>query len=229
MSCVQELKIAQRVKLLSGQKESFDLVKRVNHPAFVSALIAGDERTFRQLVRLYQDRIYNLCYRLLGVEEEAKDVAQEIFITVYRKISSFAGNSKLSTWLYRVATNHALNRIKFLKRRRYKQMLSFETEVVEGISNIAIFPQPDQVLAAKRLETYIQSELNNLDKDQRTVVVLRDMEGLTYQEIAQITGLNGGTVKSRLHRGRARLKEALEHWFEMHDVLPQRGQREGQP
>jgi RNA polymerase sigma-70 factor (ECF subfamily) len=212
---------------LTAQKEPIDLVKRVNHPAFVSALISGDENTFRQLVMLYQDRIYNLCYRLLGVEEEAKDVAQEVFITVYRKIGSFAGNSKLSTWLYRVATNHALNRIKFLKRRRYKQMLSLENNGMERISNIAIFPRPDQVLDAKRLESYLQTELNSLDKDQRAVVVLRDMEGLTYQEIEQVTGLNSGTVKSRLHRGRARLKAALERWFEMHDVSPQYGQREG--
>ena len=174
----------------------------------------GDRRIFRELVRLYQDRIYNLCYRLLGSEEEAKDVSQEVFITIFRKIESFKGTSQLSTWIYRVATNHALNRIKSMKRRRYRQTLSLTREAVERRANMAVFPRPDQLLCAKQLELYLQEELGRLDQDQRTIVVLRDMEGLSYQDIGQVTGLNAGTVKSRLHRGRTRLKEALERWFE---------------
>ena len=170
------------------------------------------------LVRLYQDRVHNVCFRLLGMEEEARDVAQEVFVTIYRKVGSFKEHSRLTTWIYRIATNHALNRIKYLDRRQFKQTRTLEIEDLERMSTVAAFPRPDQVLDASRLEAYLQGELDKLDPDQRAVVVLRDMEGLTYQDIAQITGLNVGTLKSRLHRGRARLKEVLGRWLDQQEM-----------
>ena len=186
----------------------------INEPDFVESLVLGDPNTFAQLVRLYQDRVFNLCFRLLGSEEEARDVSQEVFLTIFRKVEGFNGASQLSTWIYRVATNHALNRIKAMKRRRFNQTVSLSKETVERRATISRFPRPDQMLDAKELERYLQAELDALDDDQRTVVVLRDLEGLSYQEIEDITGLNPGTVKSRLHRGRTRLKEALERWLD---------------
>ena len=195
----------------------------INAPEFVQALMAGEQTTFARLVRLYQNRVYNLCFRLLGSEEEAQDVSQEVFLTIFRKISTFNGGARLSTWIYRVTTNHALNRIKSMKRRRFNQTMSLTQETVERRANIAVFPRPDQLLDAKELEVYLQAELGRLDDDQRTVVVLRDIEGLSYQEIGAITGLNAGTVKSRLHRGRTRLKEALERWLDdrVVSIVPQ--------
>lgn len=178
---------------------------------FVAALKRREERAFNKLVVRYQDRVYNLCYRLLGSEEEARDVAQEVFVTIFQKIDHFRGDAKLSTWIFRVATNHAKNRIKYLARRHDRDKDSFEDMHVKPSDGrlSASVPRPDQVLDGNRLEAFLQRELAALDEDQRTVVVLRDVQGLTYEEIADVTGWNPGTIKSRLHRARVRLKDAL--------------------
>ena len=186
----------------------------INDPEFVGALKKGDRRVFTRLVRLYEDRIFSLCFRILGSREEAIEVAQEVFVTVFRRVRAFRGASKLSTWLYRIATNHALNRAKYLARRRTGAHQSIEDANSSGIGTPlrSDLPRPDEVFAARELENYLRACLQELDRDQRAVLVLRDMEGLSYQEIAEITGLNMGTIKSRLHRGRIRMKMALEKW-----------------
>lgn len=187
--------------------------QRVNSAVFIDALVRGDAQAFSELVRLYQGRIFNVCFRLLGSEEDARDVCQEVFLTVYRKIGGFKRDALLSTWLYRVATNHSLNRIRLLKRRGLGCTVALTPEMADRASIVSLVPRPDQLLDAKELEHYIQSELGKLEEDQRIVVVLRDIEGLTYQEVSEVTGFHPGTVKSRLHRGRTRLKEALERWL----------------
>lgn len=186
----------------------------LDDPRFLRALRSGDERAFVHLVRRTQDRVFNVCVRLLGCREEAREVAQEVYVTLYRKIGQFRGDAKLSTWIYRVASNHAKNRIKYLSRRGDRRSDSFDDLEVppsEGRLSAAI-PRPDQVLEGARLQALIERALASLDPDQREVVVLRDIEGLTYEDIAEVTGLNIGTVKSRLHRGRVRLKDAVERW-----------------
>ncbi len=184
-------------------------------PRFLAALRRREERAFNRLVLTYQDRVYNLSYRLLGSEEEARDVAQEVFVTIFQKIELFRGESKLSTWIFRVAANHAKNRIKYLSRRQDRKQDNFEDMVVEVSSGRlnAPMPRPDQVYDQMRLEEYLERAMQALDEDQRALIVLRDMENMTYEEIAEVTGLNLGTIKSRLHRGRLRLKEALDDWM----------------
>lgn len=183
---------------------------------FIAALRRRDERAFSRLVLRYQDRVFNVTYRLLGSEEEARDVSQEVFVSIFQKIDKFRGDSKLSTWIYRVATNHAKNRLKYLSRRHDRDQTSFDDMTNQPTSGriSASIPRPDQQAEGHRLEIFIQEQLRALDDDQREVVVLRDIEGLTYDEIAEVTGLNLGTIKSRLHRGRLRLKTALDAWME---------------
>jgi RNA polymerase sigma-70 factor (ECF subfamily) len=175
-----------------------------------------DERAFRELVTEYGDQIYNLLYRMTGSRDEAKDVAQEVFITVFKSIEQFRGEAKLSTWLYRVAANHCKNRIKYLSRRHDRSTTDYD-EAAERVSaggaaavGAGHVARPDHALEDRELEKSVQAAIAELEEDHRLVVVLRDIEELSYEEIMAITGLPEGTVKSRLHRARLALKEKLE-------------------
>jgi RNA polymerase sigma-70 factor (ECF subfamily) len=175
-----------------------------------------DERAFREMVETYQDRVFNLLFRMIGTREEAEDLAQEVFVTVFKSIDQFRGDAKFSTWLYRVAANHCKNRIKYLSRRHDR-----DTGVLDDAAERASVAQggepigaghiegPDRVLEGMEMERLVQRAIAELDEDHRLVIVLRDIEELSYDEICQITGLPEGTVKSRLHRARLALKEKL--------------------
>jgi RNA polymerase sigma-70 factor (ECF subfamily) len=189
---------------------------------FIAALRRRDERAFNRLVVGYQDQVFTLCLRLLGSREEARDVAQDVFVTIFQKIDTFRGDAKLSTWIFRVAANHAKNRIKYLSRRHDRDQDSFDDMPVPPASGklSASFPDPDEALAGARLERTLHRALARLDEDQRALVVLRDLQGMTYEEIAEVTGLNLGTIKSRLHRGRAYLKTVMDAWMDGRDIAP---------
>lgn len=174
-----------------------------------------DERAFEELMRLYQHKVYNLVYRFLGSQEEAEDVAQEVFVTVFKSIDTFRGEAKFSTWLYRIAANHCKNRLKYLGRRHHKSTDELteatERELVDS-QPLAIRPHvdgPDAVLEGLELERTVQAGIAQLDEEHRTLVILRDVEDLSYEEISNITGLELGTVKSRLHRARMALKDYM--------------------
>ena len=178
----------------------------------------GDPKAFETLVRTHQQRVYNIVYRMLGNREEAEDVAQDVFVTVYQNIGSFRGDSKFSTWLYRVAVNHCKNRLKYLGRRgrhRGRPLDEIaEHEIARGGGATeprfhASIPRPDEMASGHQLERLIQQEIARLDEEHRVLVVLRDIQGMSYQEMVEVTGLNLGTIKSRLHRARLALKEAL--------------------
>ena len=173
-----------------------------------------DEGAFREMVEEYRDRVYNLTFRMLGNREEGEDLAQEVFITVFKSIDSFRGDSKFSTWLYRITANHCKNRIKYLARRqdRKKAELTEQTEVgTTGATSGAPrpSPRPDVQLQSAEMEQLLQQAIGSLDEDQRILVVLRDIEELSYEEICVITDLPEGTVKSRLHRARMALRKKL--------------------
>ena len=160
-----------------------------------------DERAFRELLETHRDRVYNITYRMLGNRAEAEDVAQEVFITVFKTIDSFREESKFSTWLYRVAVNHCKNRIKYLARRhdRDRDELDETSQQANGaIANVSPrTPQPDRALEGVQMEAILQKAIEGLDDEHRIVVVLRDVEDLSIEEICEITGLPDGTVKSR--------------------------------
>jgi RNA polymerase sigma-70 factor, ECF subfamily len=182
---------------------------------FLTRLRARDERAFQELVHHYGDRVFSLVVRMVGNRAEAEDIAQEVFVTVWKSIETFRGEARLSTWLLRIAANHAKNRIKYLARRATdKQGLD---DAPEGsMADVGKAPAqghvrtPDDLYEAAERGGAIERAIAALDEDQRLVVILRDVEELSYEEIGEITGLPEGTVKSRLHRARLALKERLE-------------------
>src|SRR5689334_8960404 len=173
-----------------------------------------DERAFRELLELHRDRVYNITFRMLGNRAEAEDVAQEVFISVFKTIDQFREESKFSTWLYRVAVNHCKNRIKYLARRhdRDRDELDETSHQANGAVDGAPVraAQPDRALEGAQMERLLQEAIGNLDDDHRIVVVLRDIEDLSIEEICDITGLPDGTVKSRLHRAWLALRKKLQ-------------------
>ncbi|HET7502201.1 MAG TPA: sigma-70 family RNA polymerase sigma factor [Kofleriaceae bacterium] len=172
-----------------------------------------DERAFRELIDGHRDRVFNITFRMLGNRTEAEDVAQEVFITVFKTIDSFREESKFSTWLYRVTVNHCKNRIKYLARRhdRDRDELDETSHEANGAAGAPVrHVAPDRALEGAQLEVLLQEAIASLDDDQRVVVVLRDVEDLSIEEICEITGLPDGTVKSRLHRARAVLRKKLQ-------------------
>ncbi len=186
----------------------------------VRALRARDEDAFRELVNLYQHKVFNIVFRILNDRQEAEDVAQEVFITVFKHIDQFRGDAKFSTWLYRIATNHARNRIKYLSRRARKQHQDI-SDTPEGDMEInplgGDVSRPDRQAQANQLEEIIQAGLSQLQSEHREIVVLRDIENLSYQEISEITGLAEGTVKSRLFRARVALKEFVQARYDFQE------------
>lgn len=183
----------------------------------VRKLRERDEKAFREMVEQYGDRVYNLTYRMLGNREEAEDLSQEVFITVFKSIDSFRGDAKLSTWLYRIAANHCKNRIKYLSRRHDRDQSEYDEELMRDEAAGAATapnpsPRPDMQLEGVELEQIMQRCIASLDEEHRLLIVLRDVEELSYEEICVITGLPTGTVKSRLHRARMALrKKMLKH------------------
>lgn len=186
---------------------------------FVEALKNRDERAFNALVLRFQDRVYNLIRRLIGNPEEARDVTQEVFVSIFEKVDTYRGDSAIATWVYRIAANHAKNRIKYLARRKDRQRESLEHMLTPPTASqlSAEVLRPDQALTRERVARLVDWGLRSLDEEQRLVLVLRDVEGQSYEDIATITGLNLGTVKSRLHRGRLRLKEVLAPYIDPRD------------
>ena len=181
---------------------------------FVERLKSRDERAFNTLVRTYERRVFGLVFHMLGNQAEAEDLSQEVFITVFRSIDSFRGEARLGTWLYRVAINHCKNRIKYLDRRVTRGHDELDGEgskaLTEGGPVMSRPDRPDEAMQGAEMSRVIERALGLLEEEHRALVVLRDLEGLSYEEIMAITGLPEGTVKSRLHRARAALREAIE-------------------
>jgi RNA polymerase sigma-70 factor (ECF subfamily) len=181
----------------------------------VRRLQQRDERAFQEIVRLYQHKVFNLIFRMIGSREEAEDVAQEVFVTVFKSVDGFRGEAKFSTWLYRIAANHCKNRMKYLGRRSYKATGALDEAAERELADAqphAMTPHldgPESVLEGRQMEKLVQEGIALLDEEHRMLIVLRDVEDLSYQEICGITGLAEGTVKSRLHRARMALKEYL--------------------
>lgn len=191
----------------------------------IAALKRRDEDAFTELVTAYQRRVFNVIYRIVGDRQESEDVAQEVFVAVFKYIDSFRGESKFSTWLYRIANNRALNRVKYLGRRSYKKHQDFEdthdaTLQASGTQNTAA--RPDEHALGNELHAIINAGLATLSEEHRTVVVLRDVEDMSYTEIAEALEIAEGTVKSRLYRARAALKDYVDERYAAKKPAPQK-------
>ena len=176
-------------------------------PRFLDRLRAGDAPAFEELVMTYQHRVFGVALRMLGNRAEAEEVAQEAFVRAHRALGDFRGDAKLSTWLYAITSRLCLNRLASGERRMARQ----GEDALLRLSDAG--PRPDAALERRELETALGRAIAELPEDRRIVVVLRDLEGLSYEEIAQVLELELGTVRSRLHRARADLKDKLERFF----------------
>ncbi|EYF06269.1 RNA polymerase sigma factor RpoE [Chondromyces apiculatus DSM 436] len=183
---------------------------------FIARLVARDESAFNELVVLYERRVYGLVFRMLGRREEAEDLSQEVFVQVFKAIDQFRGDSKLSTWIYRIAVNLCKNRSKYLSRRYASSTDDLDAMVdraplsaAKGVS-VGDVSRPDELVEGMQLEMVVKRAIAQVDPEFREVLILRDVEDLSYEEIGAVTGLAEGTVKSRIHRARTQLKALVE-------------------
>ena len=183
---------------------------------FIARLVARDESAFNELVVTYERRVFALVFRMLGGRDEAEDLAQEVFVQVFKAIDQFRGESKLSTWIYRIAVNLCKNRSKYLSRRHLGDQDDVDAmaervplSAAKGVS-VGDVSRPDHLVEGMQLEVVVKRAIAELEPEFREVLVLRDVEDLSYEEIASITGLPDGTVKSRIHRARAQLRALVE-------------------
>jgi RNA polymerase sigma-70 factor, ECF subfamily len=172
----------------------------------------GDQNAFAEIVELYKDKVYQLCYRMLGNPHEAEDIAQEAFIRAYTNIQSYDSNKKFSTWLYRIATNLSIDRI-----RKKKPDYYLDAEVAGG-EGLTLYSQvaadvtlPEEEVQYVELQEIIQEEILKLPDKYRSVIVLKYIEELSLKEISEILDLPINTVKTRIHRGREALRKQLSH------------------
>ena len=173
----------------------------------VGRLKAGDSKAFEEMVISYQHRVFGVAMRMLGNAAEAEEVAQEAFLRAHRAIASFRGEAKLSTWLYGITSRLCLNRLASGERR----MRRYGEETLERMAGLT--PDPAAEVERSEVEQALHRAIAELPEDRRIVVVLRDIEGLSYEEIAAALDLELGTVRSRLSRARTDLKEKLERFL----------------
>lgn len=182
---------------------------RTEEELLVAKARRGDTAAFESLVAQYEKKVYNLAYRLTSNHDDASDIAQEAFIRVYTSLAGFKGDSSFATWLTRIVYNVCYDELRKRKRQRTTSLdepATIEDETIERqVADSA--DGPAEELERKETRAMVQQGIMSLDETYRAVIVLRDLQGYTYEEIARITGLELGTVKSRLNRARHQLKE----------------------
>lgn len=200
---------------------SFTAVGRVSEEALVAQLQRGDRAAFAELVHRYQDRVYTLCLRWVGAPAVAEEIAQDVFLALFRALPAFRGESKLSTFVFRIAVNHCKNRRLYGRRRHEAAHDTLEPDPERG------HPAPQVAdggasaeagVFASEAGRLVQEALGSLDASTRQIILLRDVEDLPYEDIAEILDLPRGTVKSRLHRARAELARTLAQRLSPEDV-----------
>jgi len=172
---------------------------------------SGDVAAFEILIEAYQKKIFNLAYRIVGNYHDAGDLSQEAFIRIFKSIANFKEQSSFSTWIYRITTNVCLD---FIRKKKNRKVLSLDEEihVKDGEMKrqaISDDPLPDEIVEKEELRGIVNSAINSLNEEQRLVISLRDIQGLSYDEIALVLDCPTGTVKSRINRARHALKNIL--------------------
>lgn len=184
-----------------------DLIKKR-----IKQVLKGDQDAFGEIVELYKDKVFQICFRMLGNRHEAEDMAQEAFVRAYVNIKSFNINMKFSTWLYRIATNLCIDRLRKKKPDFYLDAEVAGSEGLDMYSQIAADTAlPEEEVESLELQETIQAEILKLPEKYRTPIVLKYIEELSLKEISEILDLPVGTVKTRIHRGREALRNQLRH------------------
>ena len=181
----------------------------------VSACQKGNADAFQVIVEKYQKRMLNMAYRMTGDYEEACEVVQEAFLSAYRTIKTFRGEATFSTWLYAITMNHARNRLKQMTSRARHEESTLDDPIETQDGSYTAEPESREALALEQLEKKevqqkVQECISSLDKEYREVLILRDIQGFSYEEISDILKLPDGTVKSRLFRARDMMKDRLK-------------------
>jgi RNA polymerase sigma-70 factor (ECF subfamily) len=191
-------------------------LRALDDNAVVSAFLTGEERAFQEIVERYQTRLLNFVYRTIGDREKAEDLVQEVFIRVYRHLHRFDMTKKFSTWIYTIASNLAKNE---LRNRSRNPLVLFQTlrKNTQDEDRPLQFEdhqsRPDDLYRKRHLRALVEEATAKLPEHHREVFVLRELEGKSYEEIAEITDCNLGTVKSRLNRARNSFAEIIEPWL----------------
>lgn len=172
----------------------------------------GDQRAFAEIVDLYKDKLYHLAFRMTGNRQEAEDVVQETFLRVYKNLERYDENQKFSTWIYRIATNLCIDR---LRKRRAVYSLDAASSEHEGLDGYAMLPSddrtPESELLLSETQKIIHEAIETLPVKYKSVMVLRYLQDLSLQEISDVLDMPVTTVKTRVHRGREFMRKKLEH------------------
>ena len=200
---------------LAGLELDAGTIEHRPETRLIARLRARELAAFEELVAQFERPVYALCFRLLGDAEEARDAAQETFLKVYRGLSSFRGEAGLKTWIYRIAINQAMNQRRWWRRRHREETISLD--LTRGASDRTIgdlLPGPDaspeaQAIASER-ERSIMRALGEIKQEYRIALILREIEELSYEEIADTLAISIGTVKSRIARGREELRRRVK-------------------
>jgi len=178
----------------------------------VQDFLDGDVQAFNRLVMLHQTKIYNLALNYVKSQEEAKDLAQDIFVTVYRSLPKLREKEKFTSWLYQIAINHCRNRYKKLRRRGYFNNISLDDE--ESFLQIPGDEGPEISLQRKNTINLVRSTIDSMSEAEKEIILLRDVQELAYEEISTILDIPLGTVKSKLNRARTSLKDRLKKFYQ---------------
>lgn len=198
----------------SGQLQPAPKALPVPDDELVRRVQAGNADAFEELVKRYERKVYNIAYRLMGNERDASEVLQDTFLRAYRFLPKFQFKSSFFTWLYRIATNVSLTK---LRKREKVQLVSIDEPAnAEGDLPLEIPDyryNPEKMMRQRQLREALQKAVDNLPPDYRSVVVLRDLEGLSNEEVSKVLNLTVAAVKSRLHRGRLEMRKVLAEYL----------------
>lgn len=186
---------------------------------------SGDMSVFKTLIRRYQSRVYSIAFRVLGNSEEAEEIVQDCFLKVHQNMDKYQRKSTFSSWLFRIAHNLCMDSLRLKQRRKDMTVISFDPQAAAADEEIGegaqrpvtqlpdMRPTPSQTMDNAEEIRVLEESLSLLPESQKSVLLLHDIQGFSYQEIAEITSTSIGTVRSRLHYGRIKLKELLDPYF----------------
>ena len=183
----------------------------------VRAAAGGDTEAFARLVRTYENKIYSLAFRMCGSADDASDIAQEAFLAAWRGLPSFRGDSGFATWLYRLTSNVAIDYLRRQKKQRGDMSLDDEEL---GLDAVDTGPGPQDAAERTEVRSVVAAGLQELREGHRQVLVLREIQGLSYEEIADVLEVDLGTVKSRISRARSALRKILLQKGNLSGYLP---------
>ena len=200
---------------LAGLELDTRAIEYLPEARLISRLRAGDLGAFEELVDHFERPVYALCFRLLGDAEEARDAAQETFLKVYRGLGGFRGEAGLKTWIYRIAINQAMNQKRWWRRRHREETISLDISRGQSETTLGnLLPgrscSPEAEAISSERERYIMRALSEIKEEYRIALMLREIEELSYEEIAETLSISIGTVKSRIARGREDLRRRVK-------------------